>query len=254
MELDRITTPVNNEDTSHEIEIDLYDLMHFMLRKARYLCIAAIIGALAAAAYVFIFATPLYEATAQLYVVNSKDSALDLSDLQIGTYLTSDYELVFNTWEVNQQVKNNLGLDYTIKEMRNMVSVTNPNNTRALFITVTSPDPDEATLMANEYTEVAKQYIFDTMLSEMPTTLSVALTPDKPVYPRRLMGTLLGMLFGLLICAGILIVLYLRDDKVKTPADLMKYTGAMPLAVIPVIDTGSHHRSVHTMPKERRVR
>lgn len=247
MELEKAAlAPTEN---TNEFEIDLFDLLHFILRRAKYLLIAALIGALCAFIYAFIIATPMYEATAQLYVVNSKDSALDLSDLQIGTYLTSDYELVFNTWEVNQHVKNNLGLDYTINELRNMVSVSNPSDTRALFITVTSHDPKEATIMANEYSEVAKQYIYDTMLSEMPTTLSVALEPDKPVSPKRLMIILTAALICVLACMAVFVVIYLRDDKIKTPDDLQKYTGTLPLSVIPVTESGRTKRrklsSVH---------
>lgn len=252
MELERAAL-ASNENTA-EIEIDLFDLMHYILRRIKYLIAAGLIGALLAGFYAFILATPMYEATAQLYVVNSKDSALDLSDLQIGTYLTSDYELVFKTWEVNQQVKNNLGLNYTIDELRNMVSVTNPSDTRALFITVTSDDPKEATIMANEYSEVAKQYIYDTMLSDMPTTLSVALEPERPVRPRRLMITFMGAVLCALACAAIMVVFYLRDDKVKTPEDLQKYTGAMPLAIIPVTEAGRTRRHKLAASREGRSR
>ena len=251
MELERAAlVPVT--ETTYEKEIDLLDLMHYMLRRIKYLIVSAIIGALVMGIYAFIIATPMYESTAQLYVVNSKDSALDLSDLQIGTYLTSDYELVFKTWEVNQQVKNNLELDYTIDELREMVSVSNPSDTRALFITVTSDDPREATVMANEYAEVAKQYIFDTMLSEMPTTLSVALDPDKPVSPRRMFLVFIGALFCTLLCASILTIIYLLDDKIKTPEDLLKYTGTMPLTVIPITESARPHRhKTHTSYKRR---
>lgn len=241
MELERAAL-VPATETPYEKEIDLLDLMHYMLRRVKYLIVSAIIGVLVMGIYAFIIATPMYESTSQLYVVNSKDSALDLSDLQIGTYLTSDYELVFKTWEVNQQVKNNLGLNYTIDELREMVSISNPSDTRALFITVTSDDPTEATVMANEYAEVAKQYIFDTMLSEMPTTLSVALEPEKPVSPRRLFLTFMGALLCTLLCASILTVIYLLDDKIKTPEDLLKYAGAMPLTVIPVTESARIQR------------
>jgi len=241
-------------ETTNEIEIDLFDLLHFIMRRAKYLVIAALIGALCASVYAFLIATPMYEATAQLYVVNSKDSALDLSDLQIGTYLTSDYQLVFNTWEVNQQVKNNLGLKYTINELRDMVNVTNPSDTRALFITVTSPDPKEATVMANEYSEVAKQYIYDTMLSDMPTTLSVALEPEKPASPRRLMIIFMAALICAFACAAVWVVVYLRDDKIKTPEDLQRYTGALPLAVIPVTESGRTRRHKASASHEGRNR
>ena len=242
MERERAAVAFNNDENS-EIEIDLFDLIHFILRRIKYVALAALVGLILASIYAFILATPMYEATAQLYVVNSKDSALDLSDLQIGTYLTSDYELVFQTWEVNQQVINNLGLDYDVEQLQKMVEVSNPSDTRALFITITSDDPKEATDIANEFAEVGKQYIADTMLSEMPTSLSVALQPDKPVSPRRFLSMCIGILLGGLVAVGVLTIIYLRDDKIKTAADLLKYTGTSPLAVIPVSNTDTERRS-----------
>ena len=227
-----------NEEAA-ELEIDLFDLLHFILRRYKLLIVSALICMVLGFFYAFILATPMYEATAQLYVVNSKDSAINLSDLQIGTYLTSDYELVFKTWEVNQQVINNLGLEYTVKELQQMVSISNPSDTRALFITVTSSDPKEATLLANEFAEVGKQYISDTMLSETPTSLSVALEPTEPVSPHRFRILCIAALLGAFLCAGVLTLIYLSDDKIKTASDLKKYTGAMPLAVLPINGSGS---------------
>ena len=230
-----------NEENA-EIEIDLFDLLHFILRRYKLLIVSALICSFLGFLYAFILATPMYEATAQLYVVNSKDSALDLSDLQIGTYLTKDYELVFLTWEVNQTVINNLSLPYTVKELQQKVEVTNPSDTRALFITVTSSNPQEAAILANEFADVGKQYIADTMLSDTPTSLSVALEPVDPVSPRKMMILCVSFMLGILISGGLLTVLYLRDDKVKTAADLRKYTGSMPLAVLPINDKATSRR------------
>lgn len=244
------TAPAFQEENS-EFEIDLLDLLYFILKKIKYVILAAIIGALLAAGYVFCIATPMYEATAQIYVVNSKDTALDLSDLQIGTYLTSDYSLVFNTWEVNQQVKDALNLPYSINTLRNMVTITNPSDTRALFITVRSTDPLEAAEMANAYSDVGKQYIYDTLLSEMPSTLSVALAPEKSVSPNPPKAFALCMLFCMMLCIAILTIIYLLNDKITTPADLEKYDSANLLAVIPLSDK-QHGRRSQNHNKRRR--
>lgn len=241
MESERSISVFQEEHT--ELEIDLWDLTYTILKKIHYVIIAGIIGAVLAAVYVFCIATPMYEATAQLYVVNSRDTALDLSDLQIGTYLTSDYSLVFNTWEVNQQVKNTLNLPYSIDELRKMVTVTNPSDTRALFITVKSVDPGEAAEMANTYADVGKQYIYDTMLSEMPSTLSVALEPNKAVSPQPLRTIALSTLFGAMLAIALLVLHYLRNDKITTPEDLEKHAKVALLAVIPYSESSSHYRN-----------
>lgn len=223
-------------EINEEVEIDLFDFFEYLLRKIKIILIAVIAAFVLAFFYAFIVATPMYEATAQLYVVNSQDSVVNLSDLQIGSYLTSDYQLVFDTWEVNQQVIKNLQLPYDMLELQEMVTVTNPSNTRALFITATSPSPKEAAAIANEFATVARQYISDTMMTEMPTTLSTALEPIDPISPRKMLILAAGIMVALLISVGGLFVVYCRDDKIKTGNDLLKYTGASPLAIIPIND------------------
>ena len=125
-----------------------------------------------------LFLHPKYEATSKLYVTSRTDSAVNLSDLQIGTYLTSDYQEVFRTWEVHEQVLRNLGLDYSYTTLNDMVSVTNPSDTRLLNITVTSEDPVEATNMANEYANVACDYIYQVMGTEEPRLFSESAAAD----------------------------------------------------------------------------
>ena len=223
---------------TNEAEIDILDFLQYMLRRVKYVILAAVLGVVIAAVYGFILATPMYEATAQIYVVNSQDSVVNLSDLQIGNYLASDYQLVFSTWEVNQQVIQNLNLNYTVNQLKSMLEISNPSNTRALFITVTSPDPKEAAIIANEYASVARQYISDVMLTEVPSTLSVALEPEHPVSPNKKLLVAIGFMLGVVLSAAIMFVVYILDDKIKTSSDVLKYTGSMPLAIIP-LSTGT---------------
>lgn len=74
-----------------------------------------------------------------------------MADLQLGTALTSDYQEVFKTWEVHEMVIEELGLPYSYKEMQSMLTVSNPEDTRVLYITVTYPDAKMAAEIANSY-------------------------------------------------------------------------------------------------------
>jgi capsular polysaccharide biosynthesis protein len=175
----------------------------------------------------------MYEATSKLYVLSSDDSILNLSDLQIGAYLTSDYQEVFRTWEVNEQVISNLSLPYSYSGIQSMVTVSNPTDTRILYVTVRSTNPKEAADIANEYARVARQFIADTMATEMPTNFSVALEPTRPVSPNKTMNAMMGFLIGAVLCAGVVVVVFLMDDKIKSTDDVLKYTGLTTLSVIP---------------------
>ena len=214
-------------------ELDLFAFLKYLLQKKHILIFAVVLGLAVSGIYVFAIAPPIYEATSQIYMVNSQDSVINLADLQIGSYLTSDYQWIFQTWEVNQAVIDHLNLPYTVTQMRNMLTVKNPNNTRVLTITFASTDPKEAADAANEYSVVASQYISESMLTSLPTTISVALEPLTPARPRKLlvMGVS-GLLAGLIAMWGLFIA-FLCDDKVKTAEDIQHFLGVMPLAVIP---------------------
>ena len=229
------------EFEQQETELDVLELFYYLLEHIKQLVAAVVVGALVMLLVSLFFLTPQYEATSKLYVMARNDSAVNLSDLQIGSYLTSDYQEVFKTWEVHEQVLQNLGLDYEYEELEDMLTITNPSDTRILYITVTSDDPVEATNMANEYANVARNYIYEMMGTEEPSLFSVALEPLEPVRPRKVLNTVLGGLVAGLLMAAILVVRFIRDDKIKTADDITNYIGIPTLAIVPAL--GSQRKS-----------
>lgn len=226
--------PASQENNRQKMKLELFDFFFYAKNHAKAVILTMLAAALGTLFYVFVIASPVYEATSQIYVLNSKDSAINLSDLQIGSYLTSDYQWIFQTWEVNQQVINNLSLPYTVAEMKDMLTVENPSNTRILLITFASENAKEVAAVANEYAEVAGQYISDFMQTSKPSIISVALEPLEPVRPKKMLTTAVVTLlvgFAYLWC---LFIRFLTDDKIKTAADLRKHFSTEPLATIPV--------------------
>lgn len=220
-------------DNGAEVEIDLMELFYRLIENAKKIIAAALAGMIIMGIYSFVLATPMYEATCKLYVMSASDSAINLSDLQIGSYLTSDYQEVFDTWEVHEMVLSQLGLDYSYEQLESMIEVTNPGDTRILYITVTSDDPQEAKTMANAYAEVASSYIAKTMKTDEPSILSAALLPTKPVSPRKTLNMALGLVLGAVVMMAIVVVQFLMDDKIKTAEDIRKYIDMPTLAVVP---------------------
>ena len=228
--------PAGFAEGIHEdsVEVDLIELFFALLRSWMLILISVILGALMAGIYTTQFVTPMYEATSKLYVLSSKDSAINLADLQIGTYLTDDYQEVFKTWEVHEQVNQKLGLNYSYGKLQSMLNITNPSNTRILLITAKSPSADEATNLANEYALVAKKYISDIMRADEPSILSTALKPLGPSSPSLTRNIALGFMLGILVSFGIVIIRFMLDDRLKNSDDIFKYTGLSTLAAVPI--------------------
>ena len=214
--------------------LDLMELVYRLLGSWKLLVSLMLTFAVAFEIYTSFFVTPLYSATSTIYVLSRRDSVISMSDLQIGTALTSDYIKVFKMWEVHEEVISNLNLPYSYKQMQQMLTITNDSGTRMLDITVTSPSPQEAMEIANEYAKVASQYIAETMSTDKPNIMSVALMPTNPVSPNKTRNVMLGALIGFALGAGFVAFRLITDDTYKTTEDIRKYTGLATLAVVPI--------------------
>ncbi len=213
--------------------INLLDLCYRLAAGWKLIVCFAVVCALIAGVYTMYFVTPMYRATSILYVL-SPESILNISSLQLGTALTSDYIKVFDMWEVHEAVISRLNLDYTYAQMREGLTVTNTPGTRMLDISFTSPSPAEAAAIANEYARVASEYIQETMATDKPNTMSQALEPANPVSPSLSRNVLIGFGLGAVLAAGVMTVRFLTDDKIKTSEEIRECTGLATLAVVPV--------------------
>lgn len=101
------------EEDNGEKQIDLVAFFYRLLAGLKYVIIAAVLGAVLGGVYAYQNIVPLYSATAKLYVISSGNSVVNLSDLQIGSFLKLDYQEVFRTWEVHEMVRDALNLPYS---------------------------------------------------------------------------------------------------------------------------------------------
>ncbi len=232
---DTVVTQEFDENT-----IDLRELFFRLLAKWKEIACCAVIGFVAAFMITKILITPLYESTAQVYALGRSDSVINFSDLQLGSSLTKDYVAVFDVWEVHDKVIETLDLDpgkYTYTALRKMLTISNPNDTRIIEITVTSDDPELAAAMANAYANVGSSYIAESMSTDKPNIMSSARVPEKPKSPVLSKNCIIGFLLGAFLMVGIVTVQTLLDDKVKTPEDIRKYVNLTTLAVVPIDDS-----------------
>jgi len=223
---------------SEEMEIDLVDLAYVLFDKIHYIILSFLIGALLLSAYSFFLIKPTYTSTSKLYVVSaSKDSVVDISDLNLGTSLTSDYSQLMLSYPVLDQIIDELDLDMSSDRLAKMISLTNPAQTRILNITVTSTDAQLACDIANTMAEVAVRYLPVTMSTSAPNIAQVARVSTIKAGPSYTRFTLIGALLGAVIAIGIITLLYLMDDTIHTSEDMEKYFGIVPLTTIPENDT-----------------
>ena len=222
-----------NPKQKDEIEIDLLEL--FLIIKEKLLVIAAIgllVGCLACAFTAFLM-PPVYTSQSSILVLTKETTLASLADLQMGSQLTNDYQVLITSRPVLDAVIGNLGLDMEYEELKEDVTIENPTDTRILEISVESPNPEARRDIVNELTIVASNFIGDKMEVVPPKVIEEGQLPVKKTRPIMWKNALIGVLLGLILSAAVIVVMAVMDDTIKSEDDVEKYLGIPTLATVP---------------------
>ena len=244
-ELKPQTVTLVNEVEEDDDEIDLGALFYRFLEKIHWIIICAVIGAAIAGVIVFKFIKPVYEATSKIYIVGS-DTTISLTDLQIGSNLAADYQEVFKNWHVHELVDKRLNLDYPYTKLAGMINITNPQNTHVLYVSVKSPDPQEAKVIADTYAQVAREFIATKMDMREPNIFEEAKMPDKPVTPKKTRDIIIGFVVGALLAMAVITIKFFSDDRILTSEDITKVGNLATLGMVPLQDLGTDAEKENT--------
>ncbi len=231
-ESEREKAQMPRQEESGTLTIDLVELFYFLLSKLHVIILGAVIGGVLMGIYTAATSVAVYTATAKLYIVGNSGVSI-ITDLQIGSVLSMDYQEVFNTWEVHQMVNETLGTDYSYSQLQSMISVDMPDSTRILYIRARHTDPQMAADIANAYATAAKRFITQVMDTDEPSTFSIALVPSVPQKASVSKSIIIGILAGTMLVCGIYFLMFILDSRPKSAEDIMRVAGIPTLAVIP---------------------
>lgn len=241
-----------------EIEIDIGHILSILWEKIFIIIATGLIVGLAGFLVSKFLITPKYESETKLYVLNrANDSATTLSDVQLSTQLTKDYQILVTSAPVMNQVIKELGLNMKASELASSISVDTPSDTRVLQITVTSDDPQMAKRIADKVAKVSSQKICDIMKIEQVNVIEEGSISDEPAVDTVRRWTLIGLALGIVLSCAIIIVKSMLDDTVKTTEDVEKYFELSTLAVIPIseeMDDGVGKSKKNKKKKKKRKR
>ena len=218
-----------------EVEIDIGHILSILWEKILVIIATGIIVGLAGFLVSKFLITPKYESETKLYVLNrANDSATTLSDVQLSTQLTKDYQILVTSAPVMNQVIKALGLNMKASELASTISVDTPSDTRVLQITVTSDDPKRAKDIADKVAQVSSKKICDIMKIEQVNVIEEGSLSEEPAVDTVQKWTLIGLALGIVLSCAIIIIRSMLDDTVKTTEDVEKYFDLSTLAVIPI--------------------
>lgn len=222
-----------NQTYEDEIEIDLKELFFVLLHKIWVILLAMLVCAGIAGIWTKTMITPQFQSTSMLYILSQSTSITSLADVQLGTQLTKDYQVMINSRPVLETVIENLDLNLTYEGLKSKISISNPADTRIVYITVTDPSPTIAKAITDEIASVSVVKIADIMKTDEPSIAEKGHVPEVKSSPNTTKNCLMAGLLGAALAAGVIIVLFLMDDSIRSADDIEKFLGLTTLGTIP---------------------
>ena len=219
-----------NEDA---IEIDVVELLFALRKKLWMIILAAMIGCLGAGIYSKVILSPVYTSTSMVYVLSKETTLTSLADLQIGSQLTKDYSVMITSRPVLEEVIEKQKLSLSYNQLKSMIRVSNPADTRILNMSVSDTDPVRAKAIVDAVAKASSDYIGDIMEMIPPKIIENGVVPDNPTSPNIKKNAALGGLALSAAVCGFITLQVIMNDTIRSEEDVSRYLGISVLAVIP---------------------
>lgn len=222
------------------VEIDLKKLFFALLRKAWLILLVAAILAAAGYSYATVMIAPSYSANVKLYVNNTygiNSPGFSSSQLDAAQSLASTYMVFLDSRDVLSDVVKASGLDYTVGQLRGMISAAAVNETEVFDVRVTCGNSRDAMIIANAVAEVLPDKIAAFVEGSSVVVVEHAVENRNPVGPNVRKYMIFGFMLGAAIVSILVIIFNLLDTSIDDEEYLANCYGDIPLlAVIPDIE------------------
>lgn len=216
--------------------IDLWAVAKVLFDNKWIISIVSVVMGVLAFAWVTFLVQPQYQSSITMYVNNraSKDAVTTMSqaDLNASVHLVDTYSAIITNSSVLKDVMEEAGVELEAEVLKRKMDVRSVNNTEVFEVLVTNTDPQTAAALADAVAKIAPKRIGDIVEGSSIKVISNAEVPTKPISPNRMKTTLMGVMLGFLLSAGLAVVCFLLDTTVKSEEDLARWNYPI-LCVIP---------------------
>lgn len=220
--------------------LDLQDFLHILRKHVVLIAIVTVLAGLLTFLGSKFFITPKYQAKTSLIVNSTQQvSENNLSD-QLTAYqkLVNDYTYIIKSRTVLDQVRINLDLtSMTTEQLQKEISITVPDETDILVLTVTDKNRVLAQNIAEQIDSIAPSVIMDKMTSTISVGIFEKVLADKkPVSPNNPKNALIGLFLGIV---GSIAFVFLReffDHTFRSDDEIGEILNLSVLGVIPYVE------------------
>lgn len=222
------------QNEPNEETIDLMELVRMLLSRWYIVAAAVVVIASLTAIYAYGMQDDVYTSQSSVLVDVTLEEQADAGDIALAQRLLDTYTEVAESNSTLSQLRDNLDLDYTNRQIRDMLSVSRGRGDSIILkFAVESRDPAEAALMANEIVDIIKDRAETSSVLYDLEILDTAEAPNNPSGPNRLLFMAIGIILGGMVGVFGVFTIEFLDKTIKTGKDIEKKLNLRVLGTIP---------------------
>ncbi len=208
------------------MEINIFELVHLLIRKLWILVISALVCAGLTFCYSFFSLTPLYTSSSTIYINNSSvsvnEAKISSSDISAAESLVNNVVAIVKSRSVLNLVYEDLGRTATQDHLKNVLSAEVDTNTVMVKISVECDDPEDAQKICDSFVKCSQTRIEEIIENSGVKVVDPADLPKKTSFPNHQTYIILGLLAGFVISAIAVVIIDILDTRIDSAQDFQE--------------------------------
>ena len=225
-------------------EIDLKELFYYYFKKIPITLTITVLFIVIGTIYTFVGKTPMYSSDVTIVLVSGNNEEAETviqTNISINEKLVSTYSEIVTSRKVLNQVIKELKLDYTYKELRNMITINGVSDTEIIKIEVKSENALEAQVIANKTAVVFERNVQDIYNLQNVAMLDEAILAEEAYNDNKIKDICISTIIGIIISSIIIFMMYYFDDSVQSAEVVEKRLGIPVIGQLPLnVDSNSN--------------
>lgn len=231
------------------VELNIIPLLVYLLKR---LWIILLVGAVAGAVTytaVKLLVQPTYRCSFAAYVNNRQLSSksiteyLTSSDVDASKELVKTYSAILKSNSILSSADEALHSDYTLRELKKMVSTQIQDETEIIQVFVEAKSPEESYRIATAIVDVAPKSMADIVEGSSMKIVEMPQPPNDIYSPSYFRYTLLGFGVAALLTIVLLAIHYLRNDIITDEAEVESQFPVHVLGIIPDVNSSANDKT-----------
>ena len=236
---------------NNEVEINLGDILQILLSKWIYILLAGILVAVAVGLVTHFLIKKKYTAAVSMYVFTTAEQnqtgTITSSELVAADNLIKTYQVIVKSNSVLDVVAERFNAEHPehaawniqTATLSSVSSVSVPDGTKLIKVSVTTRDPKLSADIANTFAEYVPDQIVRITKAGGVEIVDYATVPTRPSSPNLTRNAIIGFAAGFIIAAVYFLLRAYLDTTIYTSEEVQKITRCPVIGTVPMIVVGS---------------